>query len=66
MGKDETEKIYHSAIVPMTGKYRETITRDDQEIKLVLERSVAKLNLYFAKADVTDAGEGQLYMGRGL
>ena len=65
-GKDETGKIYCSAIVPMTGKCRETVANDHQEIKLVLKRSVAKLNLYFAKADVTDAGKGQLYMGRGL
>ncbi|WP_418310591.1 FimB/Mfa2 family fimbrial subunit [Phocaeicola sp.] len=62
-GKDETGKIYCSAIVPMTGKCRETVANDHQEIKLVLKRSVAKLNLYFAKADVTDAGKGQLYMG---
>lgn len=65
-GKDETEKQYRSAIVPMTGKHRETVTHDNQEINLVLKRSVAKLNLYFAKADVADAGAGQLYMGRGL
>ena len=65
-GKDETGKIYRSAIVPMTGKCRETVANDHQELKLVLKRSVAKLNLYCAKADVTDAGKGQLYMGRGL
>ena len=47
-GKDETGKIYCSAIVPMTGKCRETVANDHQEIKLVLKRSVAKLNLYFA------------------
>ena len=62
-GKDETGKIYCSAIVPMTGKCRETVANDHQEIKLVLKRSVAKLNLYFAKADVTDAGKGQLLYG---
>ena len=64
--KDETGKKYRSAIVPMTCKYRGTVTHDNQEINLELKRSIAKLQLYFAKADVADAGEGQLYMGRGL
>lgn len=50
----------------MTCKYRGTVTHDNQEINLELKRSIAKLQLYFAKADVADAGEGQLYMGRGL
>lgn len=63
--KDEFEKNYQTAVLPMTAKQSVQV-KATTPINLSLKRSVAKLQLYFAKANVADAGEGQLYMGRGL
>lgn len=62
-GKDETNKEYSAPVLPMAVVQKNVIRKDTETLTLPLERSVAKMELYFAKGGI---GEGRLYIGRGL
>lgn len=60
--KDENKKQYKGAVLPMGTEYKATVSKNGT-VRITLQRSVAKLNLYFSKLGVsTDT----LYLGRGL
>lgn len=54
-------KTHYGSILPMAAIHKETIHKDTKSIEIGLQRSVAKLSLYFAKT-----GSGELYMDRGM
>lgn len=61
-GVDENKKTYKGAVLPMATEYKATVSKNGT-VSIILQRSVAKLNLYFSKLGVnTDT----LYLGRGL
>lgn len=59
---DEDLITYEGAILPMTAQHTATLSAN-ASVTLTLKRSVAKLNLWFAKLGVPG---DVLYMGRGL
>lgn len=60
--KDENNKKYKGAVLPMATEYMATVSKNGT-VRITLKRSVAKLNLYFSKLGVST---DQLYLGRGL
>lgn len=58
---DGSTQSYTNALLPMTAIHTENIKKSTQEITIPLQRSVAKLSLYFAKY-----GTGELYIDRGI
>lgn len=60
--KDENNKKYKGAVLPMATEYKATVSKNGT-VRITLKRSVAKLNLYFSKLGVSI---DQLYLGRGL
>lgn len=63
--KDETKNTYTSAILPMASVQPVSITSATTTVQLEVTRSVARLNLRFAKKEPTGE-EYNVYMGRGL
>lgn len=60
--KDENNKKYKGAVLPMATEHTATVSKNGT-VSITLKRSVAKLNLYFSKLGVST---DQLYLGRGL
>lgn len=60
--KDENNKKYKGAVLPMATEHTATVSKNGT-VRITLKRSVAKLNLYFSKLGVST---DELYLGRGL
>lgn len=63
--KDETNKTYTRPVLPMATKQTVSISSSTKTVDLTMTRSVAKLNLRFAKIEPTTE-KYNVYMGRGM